>query len=303
MRKKWLAAGAGIGVGAVMLFASGFSAMADTSGSDAYKSALLQTKAETSLTADADLTITDNGTKLLSGTANIKLNRESQSASLAAEIGSGTQTHAFQVYRQDGKTVFKSGDSDVYRIMQSNEPDWQHGGGDHPAQPPKAVEQLFDTLTGNVRQLATVETEADGSKIASLHLTESQIPAVVNAIGSLAASGASGGKWHHAEGKSGGGGPFGPAEFDMNLPKLTDEIRVDSINLDAKITPDNLLDEQTAEIGISGKDDSGTLHDLVVRLHVDFSGYNQTNPERIDLTGKPTETIQNKGPGRGGWHH
>ncbi len=301
MKRRWLTAGVGFGIGAVMLFASGFSAMANTSGYDAYKAALKNTKAVKSLTANADLTVTDNGTKVLTGTANIKLNQEMNAGSMAATIGDSTETHSLNVFRQDGKVIFKSGDSEVYRVMEQNVSKWQHEGDR--SNPPKAVEQVFDALMGNLRELATVESESDGGKQAALHLSGSQIPAVVNALGTLAVfkvadcDGWDYGKWNHAENTS-----FTPSDKKMNLPKLTDNIKVDKINLDAKINPDNLLERQTAEINITGTDDSGKNHVLAIRLHVDFSGFNQTIPERIDLTGKQTLEIQNDGTERG-WHH
>ncbi|KIL39071.1 hypothetical protein SD70_22355 [Gordoniibacillus kamchatkensis] len=301
MRKKWLTVGAGFGIGAVMLVASGMSAMASTSGYDAYKTALNNTKAEKSLTAIAEVTITDNGAKVLAGTANIKLNHDLDAGSVAATIEGGTQTHSANVYRQDGKVVFKSGDDDVYRVMEHNAPKWQHEGV--APNPPKAVEQVFDALMGNVRELATVESEADGSKLAALHLSGSQIPAVVNALGSMVVSKAADGKeWDHGKWNHGKNDANPPSAMKVDLPKLTDNVQVQTINLDAKISPDNVLEQQQAEIKVTGTDEAGKQHVLVIQLHVDLSGFNQTTPERIDLTGKQTEEIRHDGAGRG-WHH
>ncbi|WML38249.1 hypothetical protein RCG19_13555 [Neobacillus sp. OS1-2] len=69
MKKKWITAGTGLGIGAVLLLVSGFSAMANTNGYDAYKTALKNMKAKTSITTNVDLTITDNGKKLVTGAA------------------------------------------------------------------------------------------------------------------------------------------------------------------------------------------------------------------------------------------
>jgi len=288
MRKKWWIAGAAFGLGAVMFMVSGFSAMAGTSGYDAYKEAVKQTKAEKSLTANANLSITDNGTQLLAGTAVVKLNRQLQAGSMAATFSGPDGEHTLNVYRQDGKVIFKSGDHDIYRVMDSHASKWQHDG----TAPPKAAEQVFDALMGNIRELATVESEADGSRSASLHLSGSQIPAIVNALGTLAVSkAADGGKWHHG----------GVTDAHFILPKLTNDLKVESVNLDARISPDHRLERQTAEIRITGKEDNGKPHDLAIRLQVGFAGYNQTIPDRIDLTGEQTEEIQSGAPGRG-WH-
>ncbi|MGM0883768.1 MAG: hypothetical protein ACQEXQ_22390 [Bacillota bacterium] len=283
MKKKWWMAGGAFGIGAVMLLVSGFSAMASTSGYDAYKTALKKTKAATSLTAKMDLTVTDNGTKVLAGTSDIQLNRELNSGSVAAAFGDNTQTHSMNVFHQDGKVIFKSGDDEVYRVKEHNAPEWQDDGVAH--NPPKAVEQVFDTLMGNIQELATLESASDGSKQAELHLSGSQIPAVANVLGTLAVSKL--------------------AEHDqreLSFPRLTDNIKVEKINLDAKINANNVLEQQSAEISITGTDDSGNHHVLAIQLHVDFSGFNQTVPERIDLTGKQIMEIENEETKRG-WHH
>ncbi|UFJ39415.1 hypothetical protein LOK74_15225 [Brevibacillus humidisoli] len=194
------------------------------------------------------------------------------------------------VYRQDGKVIFKSSADDVYRVREHDVPKWQRKG-DMP-HPPEAVEQVFDALMGHMRELATVERETDGGQQAALHLSGSQIPEVVHALGTLIASKvADGERWDH-----------GKATFDMkaNLPKLTENIKVEAINLDAQISPDNLLEQQTAEINITGTDDSGKHHRLSIQLQADFSDYDQTVPEQIDLTGKKITEVESEGT-RHGW--
>lgn len=291
MRKKWLMAGACLAVGTVMLLVSGFSAMANTSGYDAYKTALKNTKAQTSLTANVDVTVTDNGTKVLAGTAEIKWNQKQNASSMAATFGDGTRTHTMNVYRQEGKVIFKSGDDEAYRVKDQRTSKWQHKGA--APRHSKAGEQVFDALMGNLQELATVESEADGSKQAALHLSGSQIPAVVNALGTMVVSRAAEsdqgehGKWNHAQ--------------QQSFPKLTDNIKVESINLDAKISPADVLEQQMAKISISGTDESGRNHVLNLSLAIDFSGFDHTIPEKIDLTGK--KIVQIDSDGRRGWNH
>lgn len=284
MKKKWWITGGAFGIGAVLLLVSGFSAMASTSGYDAYKTALKNTKAAASLTANVDLTVTDNGTKVFSGTSDIKWNQEMNSGNMAAVIGDNTQTYSMKVFRQDGKVIFKSSDNEVYHVKENNDVNnRQQEGAAH--NPPKAVEQVFDALMGNIRELATVESVSGGGKQAELHLAGSQIPAVANVLGTLAVS-----KLAESD------------QQNLSLPKLTDNIKVEEINLDAKINANNVLEEQSAEISITGTDDSGNKHVLAIELHADFSGLNQTVPDRIDLTGKQVLEIKDEGTKRG-WHH
>jgi hypothetical protein len=283
MKNKWWMAGGAFGIGVAMLLVSGFSAMASTSGYDAYKTAVKNTKAVTSLTAIMDLTVTDNGTKVLTGTSHIKLNRELNSGSMAAAFDDQTQKHSLNVFRQDGKLIFKSSDNEVYRVKEQNASKWEQNGV--APNPPKAVEQVFDALMGNIRELATLESTSDGGKQAKLHLSGSQIPAVANVLGTLAVS-------KLADYK----------QWDLSFPKLTDNIKVEEINLDAKINENNALERQSAEINVTGTDESGNKHVLAIQLNIGFSSLNETVPEKIDLTGKKLVEIQNQETNRG-WHH
>ncbi len=299
MRKKWLSAGAVVGLGAVMLFASGYSVMANTSGYEAYKSAFTHTKGAGSMASHVVWSLSDNGTKVLSGTADMKVNHAKQAMSMTAVVDDGTRTHTMQTYRQDGKMILKSSDSEVYRVM-DQAPEWQHDG--KAAQMPQAAEQVMEALMGNIKDLATVETGSDGTKEAELHLSGSQIPAVVNAVGSLIAAKAGGADgWNHGAAVQ-GHLPAGNSEWKVSLPKLTDEIKVEQVDLDAKIGKNAALENQSAEIRVTGKDAAGAAHVLTFQLNAGFSGYDATTPDRIDLAGKQTEKVENHWD-RNGWKH
>lgn len=284
MNKRWWMAGGAFGIGAAMLLASGLSAMASTSGYETYEAAMKRTAAVASLTANASLTVTDNGKSLLMAASDIRWDQASRAASIAAKADGAGEAHAADVYFQDGKLIVKTADSDVYRVK-AMEVEADQAKPEKPHAPPKAVLQLFDALTGNVKELATTESTADGGKLASLHLSGSRIPAVVNALGALAVS-----------------GKAGSDEAEVQLPQMTDAVKVERIDLDAKIAPDGLLDEQTANVVVSGKDDSGAKHELNIRLRIDFDGYNETTPEYVDLAGKKVEVLEEKDAGRGPWH-
>lgn len=302
MNKKWLTTGIVFGIGAVMLVVSGYSAMANTSGYDVYKDALRNTKSVASVTANVQLAVTDNGTKLFGAEAVAKLSREPNAGSLTATLDDNARTQSLNVFRQDGKVIVKSGESEVYRVMEHNGPPWQHEGV--MPNPPKAVEQVFDALMGNMRELATVDGQSDGSKQASLHLSGSQIPSAVNALGTLFLSNAGNSdRWESRKGEHADKGAIDPTDkLKVNVPKLTDAIRIEEIKLDAKINPDNRIERQTAEIHITGSDESGNHHVLVIQLQADFSDFNQTASDRIDLTGKVTLDMAATQTKRG-WHH
>src|SRR5690606_5984553 len=98
------------------------------------------TKASTSLATNVDLTISDNGKNIIEGTADLKVNKNQKAGSVAAEIGDSTEQHSINVYRQNGKVVFKNSENDVYKVKELDGTRWQqHGDQPHP---PKAVVQV-----------------------------------------------------------------------------------------------------------------------------------------------------------------
>ncbi|MBD2867174.1 hypothetical protein [Paenibacillus arenilitoris] len=292
MKKKWVTMGAVFGIGAVMLTASGLSAMASTSGYEAYKSAVKNVHSAASMTTGGTITVTDNGRTVLSADLTAKINHDRDAMSAAVTVGDGSEEHTMNMYRQDGQIILDDGKSGVYKRIETGGEHWKKDGGQHVG-PPAHAERIIDALMGSLKDLATVEATADGGKLASLHLSGSQIPAVANAVGSLFVSNMSNGEHGAHWGGEAAQNPMHP-NWTANWPKLTDQISVEQIELDADINPSNYLERQEAEIVITGKDESGASHEVVITVDVDLSGFNETVPDAIDLTGKQVETIRNE---------
>jgi len=293
MNKKWIAMGGAIGIGSAMLVTSGFAASASYAGYDTFKGAVKQTKTADSVSGKLQVSISDNGTKVLSLESTFKKNQEKDAASAVVQLNSGSQTHAFNIYHQEDKTIIKSGDSEIYRVMEHQDSRWKKHHGEH-AEMAKEFENVVDALVGNIRSNVALENQSNGSKHVSLHLAGNQIPEVVNALGSFIIKKAS--NHHHGE-KSwhlDDNGPFAASDLKLQLPKLTDNIRVEEVNLDATINTENYIEQKTAEIKIAGKDAVGVEHKLTVELEADFSEWNKTTPDTVDLSGKQVQTIERK---------
>ncbi|GAA5344792.1 hypothetical protein [Planifilum fimeticola] len=292
MRKKWLAAGAVLALGVMIFFVTVFSASASAKGYEVYKTALEKTKEAKSLTADVDVLITDNGAKLMTGRAKVKLNKEMKAGSVEAtfrdESGDGSKPFSRQVYWQDGKVIFKEGDEDVYRWMEH--PKGEKGREGPPGRA-KAAGIVANVLMRSLQDDMTVEREPDGGKRVELTLSERQIPSFADAIGTMAISKAS---------RSHSWGPV--RECKVELPELTKEVKVEGIDLTADVAPKNSLEQQTVKIRMTGTDDSGKRHELTLQIRVRFSGIGETVPERIDLTGKKTRKMEADRM-KFGWQH
>mgnify|MGYP001293071121 CR=1 FL=1 len=296
MKKKWIAMGASVGIAAVMLTVSAMSAMAGTSGYDVWKSAFKQTKAAESISGQIKWTITDNGTERVKANAVFKKNGEGASAAVALKAGEAE--HGLNAYLQDGKAIVKPSGSDVYYVTEHGKgtrhdgPPWMRDGAKHASDSEFAagVERVLDALAGNLKDRVTLEERADGSKLVSLELSGNQVPPVAGAIGSLAVRHATSAEmsWNHVG-----------MDFMLNIPKLTDDIRVEAIRLNATISPNNDIDEESVEIRISGKDEAGNAHNIVVSADIDLYDVNATTPDTVDLNGKQVETKTFDAD----WHH
>ncbi|WP_178022474.1 hypothetical protein [uncultured Paenibacillus sp.] len=307
MNQKWIKRGAVFGIGAALLLGSGLSAMAGTSGYETYKSAIKQTYAATSLTNQGSLVVTDNGKTIVSAKLKIKLNKEQETLSANIEVTGASGTQTFQAYKQDGKMVFVVGDdSDTYRVLPLEEDEQRFGDGDF--NPPQHAEQLMEALMGNIKDLATVQELPSGDKQTTLHLSGSQIPAIVQAAGSLAAGHMAaadkmmeeGGRdAHRGHGMMTGASSnammsMHPSLMDFDLPALTKDVKVEDIRFDADINKDQFVEHQQGQVIVSGTDEAGQAHKVIITASFDLSGFGQTTPDTVDLTGKRVETIERR---------
>ncbi|UUZ95625.1 hypothetical protein LJK87_14985 [Paenibacillus sp. P25] len=56
----------------------------------------------------------------------------------------------------------------------------------------------------------------------------------------------------------------------------------------------NHIVEQDAVLTLTGKDASGTAHEVVIDAKLGLSGFDSTTPDQVDLTGKQVQTIDMK---------
>lgn len=290
MNKKLTAVIASIAAGGLLLGATAFAGAADNSGYQAYKTAVEKTITAKSVTPQIDVTVKDNGNLLVAVDSLMKVNKEDMSMSGKLTLTAGGQQKTVETYEQNGKEVTKSSDSNVYYVMEHHGDKMRGGkewkGKELDSSKIKDVEKVVDALTGNLQNYITLNSGSDGTKVVNLKLTDGQIPPVVNALASMAIKNAA----NHDEYGQHPGGPFG-VNIRPQLPKLVDAIKVNSADMTAVIGSDNLIKSQTAEITVSGKDAQGKAHEITVDVKADFTNYNNTVPDTVDLNGKQVQTI------------
>ncbi|WP_047152001.1 hypothetical protein [Aneurinibacillus tyrosinisolvens] len=123
-----------------------------------------------------------------------------------------------------------------------------------------------------------------------LKLSNAELPPVVNALASVAVQNGMNEKGYQSKGAE----DAFIGNLKSTLPKLVGNIKVDNVDITAKVSKDNTIEQQTAVIEITGNDASGKAHDISVNITADFSNYNNTIADTVDLTGKQVEKIVNK---------
>jgi hypothetical protein len=291
-RKKFGMLALSVGISASVLFASGFSAMtSSTSGYDQYKAAFKQTKAVENVTGNLDLSVKDNGKDLFAIHSTIKTDFKNHDGSGTINIQENGKTQTLFVYSQGEKKIFKTSHSNVYYVTQEEGKKYHHEKKHRNGEHDQDIEYVIDALMGNLRNDVHLADKGNGNKEVTLALSGSQISPVVQAIGAVLVKNATENHEHEDHKNL----PFfNVEELKSSLPKLTQDIKIKQVNVKAEINNKNLIDEQTAQLIVTGKDAAGKEHEVTVDVKLDLSQFNNTTIDKVDLNGKKVETIQHE---------
>jgi hypothetical protein len=275
-----------IGISSVVMVTSGFAAMASTSGYSVYKDAIKATRSLDSVALSGGISLKDNGATLVNVTGSGKANLTNETLSGSATIDNNGIKQTVEIYRQSNQTITKSSNSDVYYQEQERQGK-QKDGKPESKQIPTEVENIIDSLVGNLQNSVTLDSKTDGTKQVTLSLSNAQLPPVVNAVGSLLIKKALDEKQGNQKIDEVPG-----IDFKASLPAITQNIHIDQIDIKADINSSNFIQHQEATITVSGNDAAGVSHQVVLQLNADLSGFNATTPDTIDLTGKNVTVVQ-----------
>ncbi len=293
MKKKLLVMGSALTLGSGLLITSAYAGIGDAPGYEAYKSAIKNTISVQNVTEKASLSVQDNGAELLQVNSTVKADKSKHNASAAIEVQSGSTKETFDLYSQADKKIMKSSRSDTYSIF-------EFGAGKHKNRHKEddsntdgvessEIENVVDALVGNLKDYVQLTPQSDGTKTIEVQLNSSQIPAAANAIGSLLVK--EGVSDDHQEKTQDFPFENDIKEIKSSLPKLTQDIRINNVALNATVDSQNHITNQKVNLTVTGKDDNGVSHELVVSANIDLSNFNSTTPDSVDLTGKKTQTV------------
>ncbi len=298
MNQKLMVAGVSAALGAVLLVTTAFTGLANASGYESYKTAVKNSIKAANYTGNFEVNIKDNDNQLVDVTTLVKTNKDSGEMSRKTTIDAGSQQKTIEMFRQDGKSVMKNSDSDTYFVSGEGNKMIRKGPGKNEAvrdvEAAKAGEAVLDALVGNLKDYVNMQSTADGKSEISMQLSSGQIPAFANALASLAVKRALNGKEMQHRGQM----LFG-ANLDINAPKLVSDININSVDFNALVNKDNFIENQTADVVITGKDAEGKEHSVAISVNMSVTDINSTTPDKVNLTGKQVKTADprnDKGP-------
>ncbi|MFD0681594.1 MULTISPECIES: hypothetical protein [unclassified Paenibacillus] len=303
-RKKLALIGTGVTVGTFLLITSAYAGIAENSGYETYKAAIKNTVTAKSMTDTVAVSVQDNGKQVLNVNATVKKDKTAKAVSANVNVQGGGTDQSVNVYTTaDGKKVIKTSASDVYNVFDAK--DNQHGRENKKEKTDelqgdkfnKEAENLIDALVGNLKQYVTETAAANGGKEIHISLSGSQLPTAVNAVGSFLVKKASHDSLNaHESDASSKKELFGAdlSGLKQAMPKLTQDVAITNVDIQASVDGNNTITKQKAALTISGKDESGAAHTVIVNADLGITGLNTTTPDSIDLTGKQVQTVDAK---------
>jgi len=263
-----------------MLLGTTYANAKQLSGYDSYKAAIKDTKNLKNETANLKVSVYDNGSDIMDMTTNAKINLASDAMSHETSLKSSTETETFNIYRQNGKNISKSSSSPVYNVRDVK------ARNNNKAQNPeieKSVETIVDTLTGNMKNNVSVTDNNGSGKKVSINLSENDVTPLVDAVTSIAFIGNSDKPVYKEK--------AGEINLSNVIPKLQSNVKVKSAVVTGDINNNDILNNQTAKIVITGTDAQGKTHEITINMNFDIANINSTTPDTVDLTGKQVKNI------------
>ncbi len=313
-------------LGVALLATSVYADAVSRSAYEQFKDAVKSTSAQMSgqirnYTQQTTITLKDNGTLLTSRTTVQKVDGRKSETTESTQTQKGTIQSSYN-YNDENLNIWYDSYSDVYYVNEYVASEFEEGmKGDYGpvydagSYDPLAqeyvsdVERILDAFIGNLKNYLTVDQNADGSKLFDGSLSDTEIPALVNAVASFLTKQylMSSGNYTAqaiepvAAGVAGGDVPdarYDPAYGNSRIlvPSLDGDVFIKSMTGQARVNPDGLITDVSAIIILSGKDPDGNPHDLTFDFDMTLQSVLTTVVSKPDLTGKTVQvsTVRNE---------
>ncbi|MGH4051762.1 MAG: hypothetical protein ACREVX_10505 [Clostridium sp.] len=267
-------------IGTVMFTTTAIAQVLVKSGYDQLKDSVKYTaKSATSTlksyTSDMSVVLKDNNTVLYSTSDISKVDVSKGAKETVRTRVEGSKKTENYSYSDKNGYINKNGKEDIYyttdletpqKNTASKNPFDEEGASD--------MEKIADALIGNLKDAVVVTEKSDGSKTLSGSLSESQIPALINAVVSLQSKRELG---------------YNSSNNENIMPKIVSDVFVKEVKGNMVTTKDGLIKSVLGSGVISGKDEKGVEHKLTFEILAKMTDVNSTKVSKPDLSGKKVE--------------
>lgn len=247
------------------------------SGYESYKSAVKSTIFAKNATVNAQFEVKDNGSTILTGDSNIKIDNENCSSKTNFTVDKISKVLETS---KDNGTIITNTDGKYYITKKGSEQPNKNEKENLSASSStvKLAEMVADTLAGDVKN----QFVKDGQTI-NVNLTGAQIPELARLALSAAVENT---------GRIGDKHQGNDASLKSMMDKLPKLSNIDIKSIDMTATVDgNILKSNKVTVVITGVDANGVAHELSVMLNGEITNVGSTKIDTIDTTGKNVQTI------------
>lgn len=273
-------------VGIVMFTSTAIAGVVSKSGYDELKHSVKYTaeSCTTKLqnyTMDMSFIIKDNGKIISSENHLYKVDLSKQANEIIVTIPTMLDESITEVeysYSDKNVSISKNTNEDMYYLTEYAS-SHKNNSFKNPFKEKEAgdMEKIVDALVGSLKDAVVVKQNADGGKNLSGSISESQIPAVVNAVSSYGFKNQFGNTVNRVNNES------------SKIPKIAKDVYVKEVKGNMVTTKEGLIQNVLGTGVISGKEENGKEHKLTFEVLVKISDVNSTKVTKPDLSGKKVQ--------------
>lgn len=281
MKKKIIAIAA---VSTILIGGSALTISANNDGYHLYKTALKNThilkNAETSV--ESSVKVNDETVSKIDMNAKYDLNLEK--AQGTANVSMMDTSEQFALTYQNKEIYIQNQDNNkTFLIKNDNETENPH----HDPELMNIAEKIFDTLTVPLHD----DFKINDNKI-SVELTNEDIPVVFREIGQYIVK--KGTAVHENATMSTTEYPFLSEDLSTSMPVLTDNIKIEKVKINAELTKNNIIENQTLYVKISGEDKDGKQHQIELNTNIKVQNINKTEINDVTFDESKVQEIELK---------
>ena len=266
-------------LGTTMLATTALAEIASKSGYDQLKDSLKYTAESatskfSSYTMDMSFNLKANGNVISSEKTLTKYDASNQATETTTSRVDGKNKSDYYYYSDKNGRISKNAEEAIYYVTDFTSPK-EFNSTTNPFKEKGAedIEIIADILVGNLKDAVIVTEKSDGSKELSGSISESQIPALINAAVSFQCKNEF---------------SYRPNN-DSLIPRITKDIFVKEITGKMIVDKDGLIQSINGTGALYGKDENGKEHTVTFELSGKLYNVNSTTVNKPDLSGKKVE--------------